>query len=293
MKILRYYRNRFHEISEKWIREHRQDYRGNRTGDLQDAYLVKVNAGEETFTEQGLAAILRELFVIGSESESVMMRWAVRIIACYPDVQEKVRAELEAACGRGVEIVWDKRTQLPYTMAVMKCVLKISARLIYLLSTQGDPAVCRHCSYRTDPQDSCRHSTSRSASSSSLTSCSVLSSGYSLPSNTLVMCNYSACHRCPEFWEKPEEFYPEHFLTKEGSLISDKPGFLPYGVGPRICPGAELADMKMFLIIANMIATFNLSLPPADDGDLGTQFEAGTAVLRNPKPFRTVFELRS
>ena len=161
--MLRYYRNRFHEISEKWIREHRQDYRGNRTGDLQDAYLVKVNAGEETFTEQGLAAILRELFVIGSESESVMMRWAVRIIACYPDVQEKVRAELEAACGRGVEIVWDKRTQLPYTMAVMKCVLKISATPYNLLFTQGDPAVCGHCSYRTDPQDSCRYSTSRSA----------------------------------------------------------------------------------------------------------------------------------
>merc|ERR1719186_1724580 len=34
----RYYRNRFHEISEKWIREHRQDYRGNRTGDLQDVW---------------------------------------------------------------------------------------------------------------------------------------------------------------------------------------------------------------------------------------------------------------
>ena len=121
-EIFRYYRNRFHEISEKWIREHRQDYRGNRTGDLQDAYLLKVNAGEETFTEQGLAAILRELFVIGSESESVMMRWAVRIIACYPEVQNKVRAELDDVCGRGVEITWDKRTRLPYTMAVMKLV---------------------------------------------------------------------------------------------------------------------------------------------------------------------------
>ena len=120
--LFRYYRNRFHEISEKWIREHRQDYRGNRTGDLQDAYLLKVNAGEETFTEQGLAAILRELFVIGSESESVMMRWAVRIIACYPEVQNKVRAELDDVCGRGVEITWDKRTRLPYTMAVMKLV---------------------------------------------------------------------------------------------------------------------------------------------------------------------------
>ena len=27
--------SRFHEIMEKWIRAHRQDYRGNRSGDLQ------------------------------------------------------------------------------------------------------------------------------------------------------------------------------------------------------------------------------------------------------------------
>jgi len=38
-----YCRNRFHEVSEKWIREHRQEYRGNRTGDLQDAYIQHVN----------------------------------------------------------------------------------------------------------------------------------------------------------------------------------------------------------------------------------------------------------
>jgi hypothetical protein len=36
-------RNRFHEVSEKWIREHRQEYRGNRAGDLQDAYIQHVN----------------------------------------------------------------------------------------------------------------------------------------------------------------------------------------------------------------------------------------------------------
>merc|ERR1712013_973409 len=145
----RYYRNRFHEISEKWIREHRQDYRGNRTGDLQDAYLVKVNAGEETFTEQGLAAILRELFVIGSESESVMMRWAVRIIACYPDVQEKVRAELEAACGRGVEIVWDKRTQqlLPLLPRLLLLLLprRRARRKMTTWASASSTKLCRPC----------------------------------------------------------------------------------------------------------------------------------------------------
>jgi hypothetical protein len=61
----------------------------------QDLYLEKVNKGEDTFTEQGLAAILREIFVIGSESESVMLRWALRILSCHPTVQEAVQAELD------------------------------------------------------------------------------------------------------------------------------------------------------------------------------------------------------
>jgi len=256
----RYYRNRFHEISEKWIREHRQDYRGNRTGDLQDAYLEKVNAGEETFTEQGLAAILRELFIIGSESESVMMRWAVRIMSCNPEVQAAVQQEMDRVCGKGSDITWDRRSELPYTMAVMKEIQRFAdiapTGLIHKTLTDTELA------------------------------------GYSLPSNTLVMCNYSACHRSPEFWEHPEQFHPEHFL-QEGKLIEEKEGFIPYGIGPRICPGAELADMKMFLVIANLISAFNMTLPEGDDGEMGTQFEAGTAVLRNPKPFRAVFELRN
>merc|ERR1712018_62871 len=55
----RYYRNRFHAISEKWIREHKQDYRGNRTGDLQDVYLSKTKDGEPGFDEAALGAMLR------------------------------------------------------------------------------------------------------------------------------------------------------------------------------------------------------------------------------------------
>jgi len=257
----RYYRNRFHEISEKWIREHRQDYRGNRTGDLQDAYLARVNAGEETFTEQGLAAILRELFVIGSESESVMMRWAVRLLACHPQVQERVVEEVEAVVGRGTAVTWDRRAELPYTMAVMREVQRFAdiAPTGLIHKTLADTQLA----------------------------------GYSLPSNTLVMCNLSACHRAPDLWEKPDSFHPQHFLTPEGELVEDKPGFLPYGAGPRACPGAGLADMNMFLILVNLVTTFTLSLPEGDSGELGTQFEAGTAVLRNPMPYRTVFQLRS
>ena len=256
----RYYRNRFHEISEKWIREHRQEYRGNRTGDLQDAYLEEVNKGEDTFTEQGLAAILREIFVIGSESESVMMRWAIRILSCNREVQTKVQAELDAVCGPGCDVTWDKKEQLPYTMAVMREIQRFAD-----IAPTG--LVHKTC-------------------------CETTISGYSLPANTLVLANFSACHRSPKFWTEPDVFDPANFLAEDGKLVTDKPGFLPYGVGPRVCPGAELADMQMFLFLANILTVYTLALPEGDDGEIGTQFEAGTAVLRNPKPYRVIFKLR-
>ena len=70
------------------------------------------------------------------------MRWAVRIIACYPEVQNKVRVELDDVCGRGVEITWDKRKQLPYTMAVMK-----SVHTFALLNIKSSPFPLTHLAF--------------------------------------------------------------------------------------------------------------------------------------------------
>jgi len=257
----RYYRNRFHEISEKWIREHRQEYRGNRTGDLQDYYLEKINNGEVSFTEQGLSAMLRELFIIGSESESVMLRWAFRILSCNKEVQQRVQTELDREVGRGVDVTWAKRGDLPYTMAMLREIQRFA---------DIAPTGLMH-----------------------KTLCDTSLRGYTLPANTLVMANFSACHRSPQFWKQPDRFNPENFLDADGGLISSMDGFMPYGLGQRICPGKELADMEMFLVLANILATYDMFPVEGDAGEMGTQFEPGTAVLRNPKPYRVVFELRS
>lgn len=54
-----------------------------------------------------------------------MLRWAIRILSCHPEVQVKVGEELDSVVGKGVEVTWDKRKELPYTMAVMKVTLFI------------------------------------------------------------------------------------------------------------------------------------------------------------------------
>jgi len=259
----RYYRNRFHEITEKWIREHRQEYRGNRAGDIQDAYLERLNKGEETFSAEGLGAILREIFVIGAESQSVLMRWALRLLSCHPSVQDKVREEVLSVtkASQGSKVCWEDRFKMPFTRAVIKEIQRFA---------DIAPTGLMHKSL-----------------------CDVSLSGFDLPQGTLVMANLSACHRDPKYWSKPDQFYPQHFLNNEGELIEDKEGFLPYGVGRRICPGAKLADMQVFLFLTNLLADFVLKVPPGDKGDLGTQFKAGTSLLRNPKPFRVLLEATS
>jgi len=258
----RYYRNRFHEISEKWIREHRQDYRGNRTGDLQDAYIQHINQGEETFSEQGLAAMLREIFIIGAESESTMMRWAFRILSCNPLIQRRVQAELDAVVGKNETVTWDKKDDLPFTMAV-----------VMELQRYADvaPTGLMH-----------------------KTMCDVKIGGYTLPQGTIVIANISQCLKDPKLWLNPDQFYPEHFLTKENQLkpAEDLPGFIPFGIGKRSCPGAKLADMQMFLMLANLLNEYTLGVPKEDSGVIATQFKSGTAVLRNPKPYRVVIKSR-
>ena len=46
-----------------------------------------------------------------------------------------------------------------------------------------------------------------------------------------MIANLTACHRSPEYWKKPTEFYPEHFLDDTGKFVADKPGFVPFGTG--------------------------------------------------------------
>ena len=57
-----------------------------------------------------------------------------------------------------------------------------------------------------------------------------------------------------EVFDDPETFKPERFLDSNGNYISTRhPGFIPFGMGRRICPGEKLALADLFLIIANLL----------------------------------------
>ena len=70
-------------------------------------------------TEKGLGAMLRESFVIGAESQSVMLRWAVRILSVHEIEQGKVQAEIDHVIGQERDVSWEDAQNLPYTRAAL------------------------------------------------------------------------------------------------------------------------------------------------------------------------------
>lgn len=84
-----------------------------------------------------------------------------------------------------------------------------------------------------------------------------------------------AMHRSQEFWESPDEFTPERWLTRGGSVIPTPPHFLPYG--PRVSVGKRFALIELRVILAEFIRRYRIV--PAISGYPG----ASGIILARPK----------
>lgn len=69
------------------------------------------------------------------------------------------------------------------------------------------------------------------------------------------------------FYE-PEEFIPERWLNKDGSLREEMRDaeLAAFGFGRRICPGRHLAATSIWIGIASVLTTFNLVKPVDKNG---------------------------
>ena len=83
--------------------------------------------------------------------------------------------------------------------------------------------------------------------------------GCDVPAGSTILLSPYLTHRHPEFWENPEAFDPDRFAP---DACKERPrhAYFPFGGGPRLCMGADMATMEMLLIMVMVVQRFRVAL---------------------------------
>ena len=261
-----------HDFIRRKIEEHRQhllqsgdiaNMDQSQARDVCDALLIERarlerNGETHSFTDWQVVRDLLELFLAGTDTTATTLAWTAFFMASNLEVQKKVHEEIDSVIGNSRQAVMKDRLEMPYVCAVMDEVLRRSS-----LARSGIP---HRAMYDTKLF------------------------GYVIPKDTAILSNLYGIHHDPAHWEKPQEFYPEHFLDSDGRYKPSE--FLnPFSLGKRVCLGETLARMEIFLFTVNIMQNFSIEMadPKADIEKiaLGT-----TGNLRRALPHEVVLTKR-
>ncbi|KIP07594.1 hypothetical protein PHLGIDRAFT_70828 [Phlebiopsis gigantea 11061_1 CR5-6] len=164
------------------------------------------------------------------------------VMALHPAIQARAQTELDSVVGRKRLPVIADRGSLPYVEAVIQEVMRWHPML---------PLSIARCATQNDVYE-----------------------GWVIPKGTIVMPNSWYILLLPillRLSDQPKAncFIPERFLDKECTTTDI--ATWAFGYGRRICPGKLLGESNVFILIATLLATFNI-LPPAE-GQLVPDFE--------------------
>ncbi|XP_067237353.1 cytochrome P450 2K1-like isoform X2 [Chanodichthys erythropterus] len=229
-----------------------QDLRG-----FVDSFLIRKQSDEQSgkkdsrFYQENLLVIVGNLFAAGTDTTGTTLRWALMLMAKYPQIQDRVQDEIDGVIG-GRQPVVDDRKKLPYTDAV----IHETQRLANIV-----PMNLPH-----------------------KTSCDVHFNGYFIKKGTPVIPLLTSVLKDPSEWEKPNSFYPEHFLDEKGQFVK-RDAFMPFSAGRRVCLGESLANMELFLFFTSLLQSYRFTTPPGVSGD-DLDLKGIVGITLNPSPHK-------
>lgn len=187
------------------------------------ALLIRRNqkSGGEPLDVTALRNEAATIFMAGHETTATTLTWAWYLLANAGWVAESVHDEIEAVCGGRAPRLADLPA-LKWCRAVIQETLRLYPP-VPLLPRQAKEA------------DRIGH--------------------IEVEKSALVMIAPWLLHRSPDLWDKPNHFIPERFLS--GARI-DPFAYIPFAVGPRICPGMNFGLDEATLCLAILAQRFEV-----------------------------------
>jgi len=212
----------------------------------------------DQFSREELLDQVCFLFLAGHETSASSLGMAVYLLSCFPEAQARLRAEVlellssqpGAPDGTSADapgcsnrpLTFEDLRQLPYAAAVFNETLRLYPPVSFFIRESQSEGVLvdRRC-----------------------------------PMRSLVTISPWVVQRQEGQWPQPHAFDPERFLSDSAASAAQssqnrqlaRDVWLPFGLGPRKCPGAAFALQEAQLVLAELVRRYEL-LPaegPAPD----------------------------
>jgi cytochrome P450 len=173
------------------------------------------------FSETELLDQICMIFLAGHETSATGMAWALYLLANCPHLQERVHQEAVAVFGDRKPEFGDMR-KLAFTRDVFRETLRLYPPV----------AMVARDSTRTE------HMGTRE-----------------IPPGEVIFVPVWLLHRHKLLWQEPDAFDPDRFETENGKE-GLRCAYLPFSMGPRVCPGASFALQESALVLSELVRRF-------------------------------------
>ncbi|XP_057732779.1 geraniol 8-hydroxylase-like [Arachis stenosperma] len=192
--------------------------------------LLTISKDNKLIDKTLIAHLFHDIFVAGTDTTVSTLEWAMSELVRNPQVMEKAKEELGEIVGNNGSVPVEESdiSKLPYLQAVIKETLRLHPPVPFLLPRKAE--------------------------------IDVDIGGYTIPKDAQVMVNVWNIGRDPSLWDNPTLFSPERFIGSDIDVKGTNFELVPFGAGRRICPGLQLANRMLYLMLGSLINSFDWKL---------------------------------
>ncbi|XP_009146337.1 cytochrome P450 72A13 [Brassica rapa] len=194
--------------------------------------LLESNSGDHGMSTKDVIEECRLFNFAGQETTADLLVWTMIMLSHHQKWQDQARQEILQVIGKSNKPNFDALSRLKIMSMILNEVLRLYPPGILL--------------GRTIEKET------------------KLDEDVILPGGAQIVIPTLMVHRDPELWgEDVNEFKPERFADGISKATRNQVSFLPFGWGPRFCPGQNIALMEAKMALVLILRRFSFELSPS------------------------------